>query len=129
MAIVHDLNHFATPQHALLRSLQIGQPASGKYSVRVELTLKGKDIAADMDGDKPLDAVFRAINKASGCSPRLTNFEAHSISHGCDAQAEAIITLEQDGKMYTGHARDTDTIMATARSYVSGISKILAQKG
>jgi len=129
MAIVHDINHFATPQHATLTTLQIGQPTSGKYNVRIGLTLKGKNIAADMEGDKPLDAIFRAINKATGCEPKLTNFEAHSVSHGCDAQAEAIITLEEDGKIYTGHARDTDTIMATARSYVSGISKILAQKG
>lgn len=129
MAIVHDLNHSKIPQSLSLTTLQIGQPSLGAYTVRVGLVLKGKEIEAEMAGDKPLDAIFRAINKATKCEPTLTNFEAHSVSHGCDAQAEALISLEQEGKIYTGHARDTDTIMATARAYVSGISKILAQKG
>ena len=128
MAIVHDVNHATTQQNAVLASMHIAQPADGKYSVRIGMTVNGQKVEASMDGDKPLDAVFRAINAAMGCAPNLTSFEAHSISHGCDAQAEAIITLEEGGKVYTGHARDTDTIMATARSYVSGIGKILAQR-
>ncbi len=127
MAIVNDIQHYATPQIAALTAVHIGQTADGRYSVRIELTLNGTTVAAETDGDKPLDAVFRAINKAAECEPKLTNFEAHSISCGADAQAEAVITLEHGGKVFTGHARDTDTIMATARSYVNGISKILAQ--
>ena len=128
MAIVHDLKQSTATQQAALVSIQIEQPSEKTYKVRVGLTLKGKTLDASASGDKPLDSIFRAINDALGCHPHLTSFEAHSISHGIDAQAEAIISLEEDGKLYTGHARDTDTIMATARSYVGALNKILSQR-
>lgn len=130
MAIIHDQQ--SLPQHPFisLSSFKTEQHNHGNYTAEVIVMIRNREQTAQANGDGPLDAIFQAINSVmDGIKTNLLNFEVHSISHGTDAQAEANISLEFEGNIYPGHARDTDTIMAAARAYISALNKILVQGG
>lgn len=116
----------APTSFAQLISCDTKQQSPGHYSAEVVIKRQEENEVFKGVGDGPLDAIFKAMNALTGEEqPQLLNFEVHSLSHGTDAQAEASITMEHDKKIFIGHARDTDTVMAAARAYISTLNKII----
>ncbi|MDE1900133.1 MAG: 2-isopropylmalate synthase [Alphaproteobacteria bacterium] len=113
---------------ASLVSFDTHQKGPAQYDARVTISINGTTHSVSASGDGPLDAIFQAISSATECHAVLNSFEAHSVAEGPDAQAEAVIILNDNGVFHSGHARDTDTIMASARAYVGAVNKILAQR-
>lgn len=128
ITLIHDQQQANGQSFARLNGFNTHQNGPGDYRANVEMDIDGQPTIVDAAGDGPLDAIFQAISRATNHAPTLHSFEVHSVSQGTDAQAEAVITLKQDGQFFTGHARDTDTMMASARAYVGSINKIMAQK-
>lgn len=130
MAIIHDQQSLPHNPFISLSSFKTEQLFYGAYAAEITVVIKNEERKASAKGDGPLDAIFQAINSVLDCiKTNLLNFEVHSISHGTDAQAEANIALEFEGNIFAGHSRDTDTIMASARAYISALNKVLAQGG
>jgi 2-isopropylmalate synthase len=50
------------------------------------------------------------------------------VTEGTDAQAEVSVRLEEDGKTVTGRGADTDTMVASARAYVSAMNKLWVKR-
>ncbi|MCK9911537.1 hypothetical protein MXD81_20455, partial [Microbacteriaceae bacterium K1510] len=50
------------------------------------------------------------------------------VTEGTDAQAEVSVRLEEGGRMVTGRGADTDTMVASARAYVSALNKLLVKR-
>ena len=50
------------------------------------------------------------------------------MTEGTDAQAEVTVRLEENGKTVNGQAADTDTLVASARAYVSALNKLLTKR-
>ena len=50
------------------------------------------------------------------------------MTGGTDAQAEATVRLEENGKTVNGQGADTDTIVASARAYVNALNKLLVKR-
>jgi 2-isopropylmalate synthase len=46
------------------------------------------------------------------------------VTEGTDAQAEVSVRLDENGKTVTGRGSDTDTMVASARAYVSALNKL-----
>ncbi len=91
------------------------------------IVLKGEELNSNESGNGPLDALFKSIDKIIGIKPDLISFEVHSVAFGTDAQAEASISLSHNNLSVSGHSRDTDTMMASARAYVNAVNKLLIQ--
>jgi len=127
LALISDQHQIPMQNFISLISLDTKQRGPGQYDANILLRINGTEFPSTASGDGPLDAIFQAINRGTNCTISLNSFEAHSVSEGCDAQAEAVIVLSDNGIYYSGHARDTDTIMASARAYVGAINKFLAQ--
>jgi 2-isopropylmalate synthase len=81
------------------------------------------------DGDGPVAAAFRAIERATGVSARLENFDIRNVTVGGDAQGEAVVTVEQDGRVYQGKGFDTDIVEASALAFLQAINRICADRG
>ncbi|NTU77147.1 MAG: 2-isopropylmalate synthase [Alphaproteobacteria bacterium] len=126
LTLIHDHQHIAMQSFVRLISYNTKQNGPGEHTADVVLEINGKEEITASFGDGTLDAIFQAVSKATNCSPQLHSYEVHSVSQGTDAQAEAVIILKENDVFYTGHARDTDTIMASARAYVGSINKIMA---
>ena len=51
-----------------------------------------------------------------------------AVTAGTDAQAEVSVRLEEDGKTVTGRGTDTDTMVASAKAYVSALNKLMVKR-
>ena len=60
-----------------------------------------------------MDAVFKAIERITGIEVTLKDFRIRSVSVGEDAQGEAHVEAEYEGKSMSGRAVSTDVIEAT----------------
>jgi len=77
-------------------------------------------------GDGPLDALFRAIEELTGKTVTVSDFRVQSASRGKDAQGEAIIEAEYNGRIYRGRGVSTDTVEAATRAFLNVINRIVA---
>lgn len=93
----------------------------------VELKRSGSDaVFRDVGtGDGPVDAVFSAIGKICGLSGRLADFNIRSVSSGTDAQGEATVALDVEGRTYHGRGLSTDIVAASAQAYLKAINHVL----
>jgi 2-isopropylmalate synthase len=95
------------------------RPPHANVAVR---TPEGEQVLGDFSGDGPVDAVFRAINAATGRQPRLREFRIDAVTAGQDALGEASVVLEIDGLSASGQGVSTDVIEAAARAYLRALS-------
>ncbi len=84
----------------------------------------GRAVEQGATGDGPIDAAFKAIEIATGIAVKLTKFEVRSVSEGEDAQGEALVTVEQDGRTYRGASLSTNIIESSARAFLEVINRI-----
>jgi 2-isopropylmalate synthase len=80
-------------------------------------------------GNGPVDAVCKAIQRASGVPTRLVDFNVHSVTEGLDSIGEVVIRVEQDGNIFTGRGASTDIIVASAKAYLSALNRLIVQEG
>jgi 2-isopropylmalate synthase len=78
-------------------------------------------------GDGPIDAVFQAINVATGIAAKLSEFTIGAVTEGQDALGEVSIVLEIEGFTGAGQGVSTDIIDAAARAYVRALSVAAAR--
>jgi 2-isopropylmalate synthase len=75
-------------------------------------------------GDGPVDAVFRAIERITGIDVELRDYHLRSVTVGQDAQGEAQVEAEYNGKVIRGRAVSTDIIEASALAFLQVINRI-----
>ena len=78
-------------------------------------------------GDGPIDAVFQAINVATGVAAKLSEFTIGAVTEGQDALGEVSVVLEVAGVAGAGQGVSTDIIDAAARAYVRALSVAVAR--
>jgi 2-isopropylmalate synthase len=75
-------------------------------------------------GDGPVDAVFKAIEQITGIEVKLRDYRVRSVTVGEDAQGEAHIEAEYNGRIINGRAVSTDIIEASALAFLQVINRI-----
>ncbi len=75
-------------------------------------------------GDGPVDAVFKAIERITGISVKLRDYQIASVSRGEDAQGEVSIEVEHATGVYRGRALSTDIIEGSARAFLGVVNRI-----
>jgi 2-isopropylmalate synthase len=99
----------------------------GPQKATITLDVEGTQHTHESTGDGPVDATFEAIKAIVPHEARLSLYQVSAVTEGTDAQAEVSVRLEADGKTVTGRGSDTDTMVASARAYVSALNKLLAR--
>jgi len=78
-------------------------------------------------GDGPVDAVYRAIDRALGQEFRLLDYALRAVTGDKDALGEVTIRLaDAAGRTATAIGASTDVIEASARAYMAAVNKLLA---
>ena len=78
-------------------------------------------------GDGPIDAVFHAINAATGIDARLREYRVDAVTEGQDALGEVSVVLELEGQSAAGQGVSTDIIEASGRAYLRALSLAVAK--
>ena len=80
-------------------------------------------------GDGPIDAVFKAIERITGIDVILKDYRLRSVTIGEDAQGEAHVEVEHEGRVQSGRAISTDVIEASAQAFLQVINRIITRRG
>jgi 2-isopropylmalate synthase len=80
-------------------------------------------------GDGPVDAVFKTIERVAGVTVKTRDYQVRSVSVGEDAQGEARVEVEFDGRVVRGLAVSTDIIEASAQAFVQAINRLSIRRG
>ena len=99
----------------------------GPQKATITLDIEGQQHTHESVGDGPVDATFKAIRAIVPHETRLALYQVSAVTEGTDAQAEVTVRLEADGRIVTGRGSDTDTMVASARAYISALNKLLAR--
>jgi 2-isopropylmalate synthase len=75
-----------------------------------------------------VDAIFKTIERITGYSPQLRDFQVRSVSVGEDAQGEARLEVEYNGRVQRGHAVSTDIIEASTQAFLQAINRLALKK-
>jgi 2-isopropylmalate synthase len=104
-----------------------GEPARAD----VELAhADGRRLKFAAAGDGPVDAALKAIEQAVGLPLRLAKFEVRSVSEGEDAQGEALVTVDCEGRTYRGSSVSTNIVESGVRAFLEVVNRIeLARMG
>src|SRR5437868_15287477 len=98
--------------------------SNSEPTVSITLDRAGESATKETSGgDGPLDAVFRAIEEITGISVVVRDFRVHSVTRGKDAQGEATLEVERDGRVYRGRGVSTDTVEAATLAFVNAINR------
>jgi 2-isopropylmalate synthase len=92
-------------------------------------TPEGEEVVGSFTGDGPIDAIFRAINAATGRDARLREFRVDAVTGGQDALGETSVVLEIGGVTGSGQGVSTDILEAAGRAYVRALSNALRRRG
>jgi len=92
-------------------------------SAELEHSGTGKRVVEAAVGDGPIDALFKAICRATGVQLKLCDYRMRSVSSGEDAQGEATIDVEVGGRTIRGRGLSTDVVEATALAIVEVVNR------
>lgn len=90
-------------------------------TVRIKTEKESFEEAAT--GDGPVDAIFRAIDRAIKVSPILKEYTVQAVTPGKQALGEVSVVLEFDSCRCSGRGSSTDILEASARAYVNALNR------
>ncbi len=98
-------------------------------------TPEGDEVTGAFTGDGPVDAIFRAINAATGSDARLREFRVDAVTGGQDALGETSVVLElgsatsgAEPVVGSGQGVSTDILEAAGRAYVRALSNAVRRR-
>ena len=55
-------------------------------------------------------------------------YQVNAVTEGMDAQATVTVRVEEGGRITTGQAADTDTIVASVKAYVNALNRLIVRR-
>ncbi|HET7268368.1 MAG TPA: 2-isopropylmalate synthase [Oleiagrimonas sp.] len=98
-----------------------GSGASAAVTLQHE---DGRVAAEAAIGDGPVDAVLRALQRATGDAVELTDFRVDAVSEGGDAQGRVSINVRYEGRQWRGHGFSTDIVEASAQAALDVLNRV-----
>jgi 2-isopropylmalate synthase len=126
-AIVSEQVQQADQAAFLLRRVQVSCGTGLLPTATVTLEAAGgEERSIARIGTGPVDAVCQALNELAGVPNELVEFSVKSVTEGIDAMGEVTIRLRAAGVLYSGHAADTDIVVAAAQAFVNALNRLVA---
>ncbi len=102
---------------------ETGKPPAAE----VRLKFKGAVHRAESQGDGPVDACYKALEKIIGSGAQLSQYGIQAVTGGKDALGEVIVKLNLQGTEVSGRGTSTDIIEASVKAYLFAINTISAR--
>jgi 2-isopropylmalate synthase len=123
-SIVNDETQ-QTPEHFHLDLVQVSCGDSSRPTATVIIrTPEGAELMDAAIGTGPVDAVYKAINRVVNIPNQLIEFSVQSVTAGIDALGEVTIRIRHDNRVFSGHAANTDIVVASAHAYLHALNRL-----
>jgi 2-isopropylmalate synthase len=109
-----------------LVSLSVIAGTHGPQRATMKLAIDGRVLTEEAEGNGPVDAVFNAIQALVPHVAELELYKVDAVTEGTDAQAEVSVRLKSGERSVTARGADPDTLVASARAYLSALNKLSA---
>jgi 2-isopropylmalate synthase len=123
-AIASDETVTPEIEHYRLISLKVASETGVTPHARVVMVAGDTEVFAEANGDGPIDASFKAIERMAQSNAKLLLYSVNAITMGTDAQGEVTVRLERDGRIVNGNGADTDIIVASTKAYINALNKL-----
>jgi 2-isopropylmalate synthase len=123
-ALVSDEDVTPEHEHYRLAALKVTSETGTVPHARVVMSVGDAELVADVGGDGPVDATFKAIERMAQSRATLLLYSVNAITGGTDAQGEVTVRLEKDGRIVNGQGADTDIIVASAKAYLNALNRL-----
>ncbi|WP_263322114.1 2-isopropylmalate synthase [Endozoicomonas sp. Mp262] len=121
-ALASDVRNQQLEEKYSLVMLEAGSSTSMTPKAKLVVSINGKETAVTSEGDGPVDAVFKAIEKIVDSRAQLTLYNVNAITSGTDSQGDVSVRLEKDGRIVNGSGADTDIVIASAKAYINALN-------
>ena len=128
IALMRDSATEAVNDRLQVKYLRVVCGSDSPQSADLKLVVDGIDHNVSATGDGPVDAAFNAVKGVFRHSARLQLYQVQAVTQGTDAQATVSVRLEEDGRIATGEAADTDTVLASTKAYVMALNRLLLRR-
>ncbi len=128
VALMRDQESGDTHDHIKVKFLRVICGTEAPQSADLILEIDGTEHRTTAQGDGPVDATFNAVKTLFPHGAHLQLYQVHAVTEGTDAQATVSVRMEEDGRIATGQAADTDTVVASAKAYVNALNRLLVRR-
>ena len=93
----------------------------------IVFNINGQEVHSESDGNGPVDASLKAIEKHVKSGAEMVLYSVNAISGSTESQGEVTIRLQNSGRIVNGVGSDPDIVVASAKAYLSALNKIRSQ--
>lgn len=112
----------------IMYELQELQVFSGNESMALVKLKKGTEIIKEAAaGDGPVDAVYKALERATALEVELLDYQLQATTGGTDSLGEVMVRISYKGKNYLGRGLHNDVVRASAEAYLQALNRILTE--
>jgi 2-isopropylmalate synthase len=123
-----DENIATAQDNIKLVSLSVIAGTRGPQRATMRLSIDGRAVTEEVEGNGPVDATFNAIKAIVPHEAVLELYQVHAVTEGTDAQAEVSVRLAEGGKTVTARAADPDTLVASAKAYLGALNRLMVKR-
>ncbi len=105
-----------------LLKLEAHTQSGSKPSAAMTLRIDGRAEQTSADGDGPVDAAFKAIEKLANSQSELKLYSVNAVTEGTDSLATVTVRLEKLGMIVNGLGGDTDIVFASVKAYLNALN-------
>ena len=88
------------------------------------IAIDGVEHRAEITAKGPVEALFGAIDEATGTHYKLKSYIVDAVTSGIDAQATVRVRIVgEDGKVYGGQGLNTNILAGSAEAYIAAIAR------
>ena len=129
LALVNEAAFETENETIKLVSLRVCCETGETPVASMTLNIDGEEKQSEASGDGPVDACFKAIEKLTETGVELQLYSVNAITTGTDSQGEVTVRVEKDGQVINGQGADTDIVIASAKSYINALNKVINSTG
>lgn len=125
-AIVKD-ETLQVAEHFKLELVQVSCGNNAQPTATITLRMPdGEELTDASIGTGPVDAIYRAINRMVDIENDLIEYSVQAVTAGIDAMGEVTIRVRNGERIYSGHAANTDIVVASAYAYINALNRLYA---
>ena len=113
------------PEKFRLMHFYIASGDQVKPTASIKLKYNNKVLEASSSGDGPVDACYKAVDKITGMTGSLLDYQIRSVTSGKDALGEVSVKISSKGKIVSGRGASTDIIEASVKAYINAANKLV----
>ncbi|MEF3302839.1 2-isopropylmalate synthase [Paenibacillus sp. GYB003] len=118
-----------TPEVYVLDTIQLsyGNQSVPMATVRI-VQAEGGMLEEGAIGNGSVDAIYKAIDKATKEEVELEDYSIKSVTHGKDALGDVHVVLKQGDVSVHGRGVSTDILEASAKAYIDAINRLIDKR-